>query len=80
MIAVNPTQKAAFSRSDTVLSFQLKYKLSDTDTAFYLGLSEQSIRKYKLSTKNKKQPSESVIRLVNLLDYCWTNGINPEYF
>ena len=80
MIAVKPLQKAASSGCDIVLSFQLKYNLSDTDAAFYLGLSEQSVRKYKLSTKNKKQPSESVVRLTKLLDYCWENGINPEYF
>lgn len=80
MIAVNPTQKAASSGSTVVLEFQNKYNLSDTDTAFYLGLSEQSIKKYRRATKTKKQPSESVVRLAKLLDYCWTNGINPEYF
>ncbi|MFM6204241.1 hypothetical protein [Planktothrix sp.] len=80
MIAVNPTQKAASNGSTVVLEFQNKYNLSDTDTAFYLGLSEQSIKKYRRATKTKKQPSESVVRLAKLLDYCWTNGINPEYF
>lgn len=80
MIAVNPTLKTVSSGSDIINSFQIKYKLSDTDTAFYLGLSEQSIKKYRRTTRTKKQPSESVVRLAKLLDYCWTNGINPEYF
>lgn len=80
MITARVPEKAAFSGSEVVAAFQIKYSLSDTDTAFYLGLSEQSVRKYKLSTKNKKQPSESVVRLTKLLDYCWENGINPEYF
>lgn len=80
MIAVKPLQKDASSGCEVVLEFQNKYNLTDTDTAFYLGLSEQSIKKYRRATKTKKQPSESVVRLTKLLDYCWTNGINPEYF
>lgn len=80
MIAVKPLQHAAFNGCDVIAQFQIKYNLNDTDTAFYLGLSEQSIKKYRRATKTKKQPSESVVRLAKLLDYCWTNGINPEYF
>lgn len=80
MIAVNAPQKAACSGSEAISEFQNKYNLSDTDTAFYLGISEQSIKKYRRSTKTKKQPSEAVVRLARLLDYCWQHGISPEYF
>ena len=45
MIAVNPTQKAASNGSTVVLELQNKYNLYDTDTAFYLGLYEQYIKK-----------------------------------
>lgn len=80
MISAKVPEKAACSGSEVIFSFQNKYNLSDTDTAFYLGISEQSIKKYRRSTKTKKQPSESVVRLARLLDYCWANGITPEYF
>jgi hypothetical protein len=75
MIASNTTKLVELQGIQIILKYQSQLNLSDTELACELGLSEHSIKCYKLNTKNKRYPSESVIILAKLKLRLWEQGI-----
>ena len=75
MIASNAAKLVELQGIQIIFNYQSQLNLSDTQLACELGLSEHSIKCYKLNTKNKRYPSESVVILAKLKLRLWEQGI-----
>ncbi|MFM6399832.1 MAG: hypothetical protein ACKPH7_06860 [Planktothrix sp.] len=75
MISLQTTELAALQGIQIIFKYQSQLSLSDTQLACELGISEHSIKCYKLNTKNKRYPSESVVKLAKLKLKLWEQGI-----
>ncbi|MBW4603999.1 MAG: hypothetical protein KME29_31645 [Calothrix sp. FI2-JRJ7] len=62
---------------DALENYRSKYNLSITDASVDIGITETGYRMYLLSTKNRRQPSPSVCRTVQLLDFIRSHGLEP---
>lgn len=75
MLSHQTAELAALQGIQIIFTYQRQLNLSDTQLAVELGISEHSIKCYRLNTKNKRQPSESVIKLARLKLRLWEQGI-----
>ena len=75
MISPNAAKLVELQGIQIIFKYQSQLNLNDTQLACELGISEHSIKCYKLNTKNKRHPSESVIMLAKLKLKLWEHGI-----
>ena len=75
MISLQTAELAALQGIQIIFKYQSKLNLNDTQLACELGISEHSIKCYKLNTKNKRYPSEAVVKLAKLKLKLWELGI-----
>jgi hypothetical protein len=75
MISTNAAKLVELQGIQIILMYQSQLKLNDTELACELGISEHSVKCYKLNTKNKRYPSESVVKLAKLKLRLWEHGI-----
>ena len=80
MISLQTTELAALQGIQIIFKYQSQLNLNDTQLACELGISEHSIKCYKLNTKNKRYPSESVVKLAKLKLRLWEQGIKISDF
>lgn len=80
MISLQTTELAALQGIQIIFKYQSQLNLNDTQLACELGISEHSIKCYKLNTKNKRYPSESVVKLAKLKLRLWEKGIKISDF
>ena len=75
MISTNAAKLVELQGIQIILMYQSQLKLNDTELACELGISEHSVKCYKLKSKNKRYPSESVVKLAKLKLRLWEQGI-----
>lgn len=75
MISPLTADLAALQGIQIIFKYQSQLKLNDTQLACELGISEHSVKCYKLKSKNKRHPSESVVKLAKLKLKLWELGI-----
>ena len=80
MISLQTAELAALQGIQIIFKYQSQLNLNDTQLACELGISEHSIKCYKLNTKNKRYPSESVVKLAKLKLRLWEKGIKISDF
>ncbi|WP_254171938.1 hypothetical protein [Planktothrix agardhii] len=80
MISPNAAKLVELQGIQIIFKYQSQLKLNDTELACELGISEHSIKCYKLNTKNKRHPSESVIKLAKLKLRLWELGITVNEY
>lgn len=80
MISINASELAALKGIQAIFEYQKTLNLSDTELAYELGISEHSIKCYRLTTKNKRYPSESVVKLAKLKLKLWEQGIKLDVY
>ncbi|MEL7037764.1 MAG: hypothetical protein AAFO04_19375 [Cyanobacteria bacterium J06592_8] len=56
------------------------YGLTPVEAAIDLGITENSFRRYTLTTKNKINPSPQTLRTVQLLNFIRERGLEPPSF
>ncbi|MBD2485883.1 hypothetical protein [Planktothrix sp. FACHB-1365] len=80
MISLQTAELAALQGIQIIFNYQQALGINDTQLACELGISEHSIKCYKLNTKNKRYPSESVVKLAKLKLRLWEQGIKISDF
>lgn len=76
MISTNAAKLVELQGIQIIFKYQSQLNLNDTELACELGISEHSVKCYKLKSKNKRHPSESVVKLAKLKLRLWELGIN----